>query len=341
MFCQSSIQEYHRNFLFAKIWLMSPENSQLLDQNFIHPESAAAQPKGLPVAITETNRPPIKKTPLMLKFEETFARPGESIADVLKRLYVDEDKTFDKICRECETSGGFKISTTPIRKWIRQLCPEITIKNRSDRFRQWNQNPQNRMLKLSRIKEAWQDPEIKRQRIAKIHSKEARAKRSKSRKEYWKKHPQEKEAWKRKSLEARRQKAAAARLAALGENPQATLSRMFNVDGLTIMEIAKRLGKDYATISRWKKELGVEAESRRIRLPIEEYIARRAKIKKAIKAGSFYLLTGREQQALRALYLNNRNLPSLTSVAKGLKLTKEAIRQAEKRALAKIDKPAN
>lgn len=318
----------------VKYVFMSPEKGQLLEQSLIPQKPSAVQPNELPLATTETYPPVIKKTPKMLMIEERFAQSGESIGDLLKRLYVDENKPLSTIHQDFRTSGDFTVSTATLRTWLAQLHPDIPIV----RVREWMRNPQNEKYRVSRIRAAWLDPAKKATALRKIHTPQTDAQRSRSITEYFDKHPQEKAEFVRKSVDARRQKAAAVRMAALGQNPKETLKRMISFEGLNTEEIAKRLGQSDYIIRKWMKELGVKAEPRRGGLSIEEFETRRTMIKTAIKTGLFGRLTQRQQEILRSLYLTSRRPPPPIRVAERFGVERENIRQIDSRGLAKIQR---
>lgn len=254
---------------------------------------------------------PIKKTPLMLAVEQKFAQPGESIADLLKRMYVDEDKGFRVIARELSRHDDLKVNHNSIRSWVTTLHPEIPLRPGIDQ-----------------IKKFRQDPKFEQKRIAGIR-------------EYWKTRPAEKAQRIRRMVEANLKHHEANRFAALGNNPKETLAQRVYVEGLSRGEIAKKVGKTTTTISKWLKEYGIITKrvyGRRQRVDAREIENRRKKIQRAKDAGLFKLLTPREQEVLNALYTNPGKPPTQAKVARDLEVTRENIRQFDKRGLAKIDK---
>ena len=322
--------------LFAKIATdMNPEYGPNLAQEQL--ESPSQQE-----AVTK----PFKKTPLMLEFEQRFIPQGETIGDILTRLYTDEGKIFSAMAHEFNSSGNFNIGKTTLITWIRMFNPQIQIKSPTERLQEIWGDPQRRQQQISRIRAQFEDPQKREQIAAKTHTPQAKANRSRSLSEYFKNNPEAKKRFVEAGrTDARRkaEEAQAARTTALGPNPKETLTKMLDSEGLSRAEIAKRLGLKLSQVYRLTEELNIEFKNKRRKgLTIEQLNEIRAKIQRAKTSGLFERLTPNEQKALNTLYPESGKPPTQTQVAKELGgLTRERIRQLDNSGLAKLESMLN
>lgn len=276
-----------------------------------------------------------KKTPIMIQVEERFAQEGETIADLLKRLYAFEGKSFADI------GLMFGLHGNTINTWVRKLLPEIAIRHRSSQDKGetqkklW-QNPQHRAKRVASLRLAWQDPEKRRRQLLAHQSMQARSNNSKARKEYFRQHPESLNEFRRKGIEGIKKAKRERIIAAFGDNPKETMRQMVIVEGLTIFEISRRLGKTTGTISRWLKECGVKPKPTRIDVDYETLVARREMIKEAIEKGYFKHLTKAQQQTLRALYLGRSRFPTQSSLAEKFHCTRANISLREINGLKRL-----
>lgn len=268
----------------------------------------------------------------MLAVEQGFALPGESIADLLKKLYQDEKKPLATISREFSTGGGFSVSKSILGRWMKQFHPDIKIRQLRDML----QNPEQEEYRLSRVKAAFRDPVKRKQAVAKIHTPESDAKRSQTLSDYWTKSPQLKTEFIRHVMEGRRKKSAKRMADFLGTDPKKTLTHLLDVEDLTVREIANKAGRSVSKVREWLVEFGVNTRNRRRGVTTEQINERRAKIQKATEVDLFGLLTPRQQQVLMALYRESV-APTPVKVANDFHLTPARVRQLDSKGLAKVD----
>lgn len=258
----------------------------------------------LPTAGVQEPQTVFLKTPLMIQVEGNVAENGETLADLLKRLYITEGKTFTAM----GTTLG--VSTDTISDWIRKLHPEIKIRSKSELLKKSWENPEHRANRISGYKTAWQEPKKRKARLPRIHSPKAEAERVKSYKKYFREHPEAAKAKVERVKRAKRERI----IAAFGDNPQKAMRQMAIVDGLPINEIARLKGISPNTIRIWFKEEGVKPRRKRHGIDYKILAKRREMVKEAIQKGYFSHLTKDQQQILRALYLSRHGFPTQTSL---------------------------
>ena len=301
---------------------MSPEQNQNLGLDVFKAEAGNK-------ACGEVTAKPIVKTPLMLKVELKFAREGENLGSILKRLYVDENLTLAQIHGVFTTFNEIRIGKTTIRQWMRKLNPEIKIKNVVELYR----NPEFNQRRILGMRSFWQDPGKKNQAVAKIHAPEVEEKRRSTVKEFWDKHPELKAEVGKRLKKAREKRY----LGFKRKTPKHLLTSLLN-QGFKPIEIAQKLDLKPGVVRRLVKDYQLETVKRRTGLSIEELKLRVGKVQRAEGEGLSNYLTPREHEVLRLLYPLSGTPPTRTRVAKDLSVSRENIRQLDKKALKKVDK---
>lgn len=119
-----------------------------------------------------------------------------------------------------------------------------------------------------------------------------------------------------------------------------TLLGLVDVEGLTIRDIARISGRKPWTVWFWLRRDNIKYQRGRNDPARETLEARREMIKRAISEGKFAYLTRVEQRTLRNLYLLEAKFPTKAEVARRFKIEREAVRQAEKKALSKLERLA-
>lgn len=316
---------------------MSPEYGKNLGQDLpgtvVH--YAEIRPPLADNLATHEIKPAVfNKTPLMLAVEQKFALPGESVADLLKRLYIDEQQSLTAIRSMFNASGDFSVSKQRLSKWMNHFHPDIKIRQ----LREVMQNPEQEEYRISRIKAAWKDPVKKKQLVAKIHNPESEAKRNQARSDSWSKHPVLEIETIRHLTEGRKKKSAKRSAEFLGTDPYKTLAHLLDVEGLTVKEIANKAGRSVTKVRGWLEEFGVTIKTRHRRVATGVINARRTKVQETIESNLFGLLSERQQQVLGMLYSQTGVAPTQSRVANKLHLSRQRIGQLDNKGLAKLDR---
>ncbi|MFH0937350.1 MAG: sigma factor-like helix-turn-helix DNA-binding protein [Candidatus Daviesbacteria bacterium] len=159
--------------------------------------------------------------------------------------------------------------------------------------------------------------------------------RSQNAKEFWK-NP---EARKQQALNMRNSRAEVRvkRMDVLGENQKEALRFKFEIECLTIDEVAHQIKAERRMIMRRCQELGVEPRISRFGLSGDQLRQRLALVRLGIETKTFSSLTLRQRTVLERLYLSGLHHPSLTKVGVEMGLTRERIRALEKRGLARLE----
>ncbi len=274
------------------------------------------------------------KTAKMLGIEERFSQNGEGIKKILERLYV-ENKGSQK-----EIGDKIGVSAVTVRFWLNHFA--IRVRNLSEAIEVKWADPVSRRKWKHGHKQGWDlGPELKKERVDKIHNPAADAARLKGQQKWWNETRADlkKKAKISKSFSKARKKEVYSRLKSLlGGSPKRRLREMMEEEGLRPVDIAVRFSCTRGTVRRWCKRFGIEVDERaRESLDAATMAKRKQIIKEAKNSGLFKQLTRIQQETLEALYPEKGQPPPMNKVAGVRKRSREGVRSVEKRALAKLE----
>lgn len=190
-------------------------------------------------------------------------------------------------------------------------------------------NPVTRERRITSLKESWADPEKREYRISRCHSPEAESKRSASLKIWVAENPLEAKERTKAAHEALKIKAEKEAKNRLGENPEETLSAA-TAEFLSTREIAKKFGISVFTTQNYLNKYGAKI-IRVTHLSIEEAERRKGLFYWADIFGLVQNLPNRYPEIMTSLYGMGREKIALETVAQEFGLTRERIRQIDKR----------
>lgn len=256
------------------------------------------------VTSPEVQRVGVKKTELMLAVEIKYGQP---IDKVLDHFY------WQKLWSSSQVAAGFGVTETTVIEWLKKL--RLPIRSKSE------------ALRLS-----WQDAQIRERRISGAHTPEANKNRNAALRRYYQDHPPAAQDKVELLAEVKEQARLARFRQAFGDEPAATLRLWYWQLGLTIPQIAQKIGRSQGCVKNWMGYLGIE---RRPSVPTkgqaiikewkQELVAR--------EVGNLGKLPPREGLVLKSRYLQTPPA-TLDSLRQSLGVTsRERVRQIEARAL--------
>lgn len=275
-----------------------------------------------------------KKTPMMLEAGQFVGDLGE----YLEVGYVFFQRSSQQIKDELRqlSNGKFNPSRDTIYSWLGKYG--VSRRSQSEVVRLIWQTESRRGM-VEGIKRAWSDPQLKSQRIAKIHSEEADKKRAQSLKSYYEQHPEVRKQKFEKVRERKKMKRMAEAEEVFGEFPAVTLRQWYIKQKLTIAEIARKIGKSDHKIKAWLKDCGINIRkgTKGARLIGSIKQGDKELFQEGMRKGLIGKFDKRERYILKARFLTNPP-NTLQQIGQKFRVTRVRIGQIEAKAINKLQR---
>lgn len=269
-----------------------------------------------------------KKTPLMLRVEQRFALPcGESLEDMIRRMYLQEGRTFISIGKY------LGVMETTVSQWARVLNMNLRVRTLTE----LQKDPEFERRRIASVRKAWANPQTRAQIVAGIHTSEANQQRSKSSKDYYERNRKRLKRINKRRVIARAKKKDKEIARMLGGDPKEILQGLFD-EGATVKEIRRHFGfKEYRMRSIVKSlELKAKNKHSRVGISHSALLARRGFIKGMVEAGLFRQLSVKQQNVLWSFYMNGLHFPIVKEVSGEIGFTRQWTREVEKMAFKNL-----
>lgn len=289
----------------------------------------------------------VNKTAKMQVMESAI---GEHIKTYLQRRY-GEGASLAVIAQELANRASETITGGTVLKWMRafdlptrsaaesvqnRLRNEEELTRLRDHLNRVRQNPEAQAKRIASMRETWQDPEKKKQRLAKVQSPTAKAKRGAATKARFKNHPEQVAIMREASRQALRKKAEAHKRELLGDNPTEALRRLHIEENKSATQIRELLGRRITrhTVSQWLKESGIFVRRGRRGRPALLKDENVFLVEEAYSQGRLEGLPKNQREVLEARYLGQKK--SLKEIGREIGCSHETVRLIEKAALKNL-----
>ncbi len=255
-----------------------------------------------------------------------FGREGESTLVTLTRLIVDEGYSMNQLKKGAHLSSEAAVSILDEFALPRAKRGSVECEH----------------LRVSKLREFWQDPVNREVTNALIHTTASDALRSSSSRRFYEENPEAKERFVKRTQVFATAKRAELCLELFGtEDIKVVLEGQISA-GLGLLQIAEKFGKTPETISKWIRDLGIGEKPRRSigKQRSDEYERRKILVSEAKAKGLFQSLTLRERQVLDLLYGEKNTRPTLREVREKTRISNQRVYQLLQSGINRLGKLA-
>ncbi len=247
------------------------------------------------------------------RISEAFGLEGESVPVTLRRLFIDEGYSMNQLKKGAHLSSEAAVS----------ILDEFAI----PRVKRGSVDCEQ--LRVSKLREFWQDPVNRKVTTALIHTTTSNALRSSSMTRFFEGNPEAKERFVKRAQVLTAAQRAALCLELFGTKDIKVVLEGQISAGLDRQQIAKKFGVVPETISKWISDLEISKKPRRYisKQKRDENEQRKKLVFEAKTKGLFQNLTERQKQVLDLLYGEKNTRPTLREVREKTGISNQRVYQ--------------